>query len=254
VGDGESHRRRASRRTVVREQSGFWAPGVHGRGRGARQLRTTMGKLLVALDWRGRAWLRRIAPELGGSRTGRRRRGKPLLVDCWLRESYGGGLGLSECSAELGVPFYSATGLAPRRWIRSTTSRRCCSCRASWRRRARADEHVDKHGLFPGGSWRARVAWAAPSTAEPAADAGVPPRELCRRRCRAPVRLGGLLRGGECMARLCRRAGTSDGTRRLECTHVQNARSGRGQSTHATFSSKCQRVLESSNDAGSKQV
>ena len=64
--------------------------------------------------------------------------------------NYGGGLGLPECSEEHGVPFYSATGLAPRRWIRSTTGRRCCSCRASWRRRTRADEHEDKHGLFPG--------------------------------------------------------------------------------------------------------
>ena len=98
--------------------------------------------------------------------------------DCWLREHYGGGLGLPECSQEHGASFYSTTGLAPRRWIRSTTIRRCCSCRASWRRRARADEHVDRLGLFPGGSWRARVAWAAPSTAEPAADAGVPPRAL----------------------------------------------------------------------------
>ena len=70
--------------------------------------------------------------------------------DCWPWEHYGGGLGLPECSEEHGASFYSTTGLAPRRWIRSTTGRRCCSCRASWRRRTRADEHEDKHGLFPG--------------------------------------------------------------------------------------------------------
>ena len=105
---------------------------------------------MVVLDWRGRAWPRRIAPELGGGRTGRRRGRRVLPVDCWLRGNYGGGLGLPECSEEHGASFYSTTGLAPWRWIRSTTGRRCCSCRASWRRRTRADEHEDKHGLFPG--------------------------------------------------------------------------------------------------------
>ena len=35
--------------------------------------------------------------------------------DCWLREHYGGGLGLPECSEEHGASFYSVTGLAPRR-------------------------------------------------------------------------------------------------------------------------------------------
>ena len=79
---------------------------------------------MVALDGRGRAWLRRIAPELGGGRTGRRRGRKPLLVDCWLRGYCGGGWGLPECSVELGVPFYSATGLAPRWWIRTMASSR----------------------------------------------------------------------------------------------------------------------------------
>ena len=53
--------------------------------------------------------------------------------DCWLREHYRGGLGLPECSEEHGASIYSATGLASRRWIRSTTSHRRCSCRASWR-------------------------------------------------------------------------------------------------------------------------
>ena len=105
---------------------------------------------MVALDGRGKLRLRRMALDCGGDRTGRRRGRRALPVDCWLRGNYGGGLGLSECSEEHGASFYSATGLAPRRLIRSTTSRRCCSCRASWRRRARADEHVDKHGLFPG--------------------------------------------------------------------------------------------------------
>ena len=104
----------------------------------------------MALVGRESGWLRRIAPEFGGGRTGRRRGRRTLPVDCWLRGNYGGGLGLPECSEEHGASFYSATGLAPRRGIRSTTSRRCCSCRASWRRRARADEHEDKHGLFPG--------------------------------------------------------------------------------------------------------
>ena len=105
------------------------------------------------------------------------------------------------------------------------------------------------------------MTWAAPSTAEPAADAGVAPRELCRRRCRAPVRLGGLLRGGECLARLCRRAGARDGTRRgwqcsaaTQCARVQNVRSGRAQSTHGRCSKECQRALESLGEAGSYQA
>ena len=105
---------------------------------------------MVALDWRGKLRLRRMALDCGGDRAGRRRGRRTLPDDCWLRGNHGGGLGLPECSEEHGASFYSATGLAPRWWIRSTTSRRRCSCRASWRRRARADEHEDKHGLFPG--------------------------------------------------------------------------------------------------------
>ena len=94
--------------------------------------------------------MRRMALDCGGARTGRRRGRRTLPVDCWLRGNHGGGLGLPDCSEEHGASFYSATGLAPRRWIRSTTGCRCYSCRASWRRRTRADEHEDKHGPFPG--------------------------------------------------------------------------------------------------------
>ena len=209
---------------------------------------------MVALDWRGRAWLRHIAPELGGGRIGGRRGRKPLLVDCWLRESYGGGLGLSECSAELGVPFYSATGLAPRRWIRSTTGRRFCSCRASWRRRTRAEEHEDKHGLFPGAAgargWLGRRRPRQSPLPTPACrQGGAVGRQ---------GELGGVLVRGECVARLCRRAGARDGTRRgwqcgaaTQCARVQNVRSGHAQSTHGRCSTKCQRALESLGEAGS---
>ena len=100
---------------------------------------------------------------------------------------------LLECLEELGASLNRRSRLVPRRpRIRSpVTAVRWLQgyvvATSACRRLA------DKLGLFQGGSWRARVAWAAPSTAEPAADAGVPPRELCRRRCRAPVRLGGLL-------------------------------------------------------------
>ncbi len=56
------------------------------------------------------------------------------------------------------------------------------------------------------------------------------------------------------MARLCRRAGARDGTRRPERTHVQNARSGRAQSTHNRCSTKCQCALGSLGEAGSQQA
>ena len=63
------------------------------------------------------------------------------------------------------------------------------------------------------------------------------------------------------MARLCRRAGARDGTRRgwqcgavTQCARVQNVRSGRAQSTHARCSTKCQRPLESLGEAGSYQA
>ena len=59
---------------------------------------------------------------------------------------------------------------------------------------------------------------------------------------------------GEGRAWLCRRARAKGATRRPVRTHVQNARSGRAQSTHTRCSTKCQRVLESLGDVGSKQA
>ena len=84
---------------------------------------------------------------------------------------------MPECSVELGVPLYRRSRSVPSRlWIASPATailwlQGYVAATSACRRLA------DKLGLFPGGSWRARVAWAAPSTAEPAADAGVPPRE-----------------------------------------------------------------------------
>ena len=202
---------------------------------------------MVALDWRGRARLRRIAPELGGGRTGRRRGRRTLPVDCWLRGNYGGGLGLPECSEEHGASFYSTMGLVPRRWIRSTMGRRCCSCRASWRRRTRANEQEDKHGLFPGAAgvrgWLGRRRPRQSPLPTPACRQGSSGGSAVGRQC-------GLERTGECVARLCRRAGSRDGTRRgwkcgaaTQCARVQNVRSGRAQSTHSRCSTKCQCAL-----------
>ena len=214
----------------------------------------------MALDWRGRAWLRRIAPEFGGGRTGRRRGRRTLPVDCWLRGNYGGGLGLPECSEEHGASFYSATGLAPRRWIRSTTGRRCCSCRASWRRQACADEHVDKHGLFPGAAgargWLGRRRPRQSPLPTPACRQGSPDGGAVGRQ----GWLGGFWRVGEGSAWLCKRARARGGTRRgrqcdaaTRCASVQNVRSGRAQSTHGTCSTKCQRALELEGGAGTTQ-
>ena len=84
---------------------------------------------------------------------------------------------MPECSEELGASLYRRDGAGSAVVDKNDGESPFCSCRASWRRRARPDEHVDELGLFTGGSRRARVVWAAPSTAEPAADAGVPPRE-----------------------------------------------------------------------------
>ena len=70
---------------------------------------------MVALDGRGRVWLRRIAPELGGGRTGRSWGGRSSPVNLLLGELYGEGLMSPECSEGLGVPFYSVTRLALRR-------------------------------------------------------------------------------------------------------------------------------------------
>ena len=67
----------------------------------------------MVLDWWGRAWLRRTALDCGGDRTCRRRGRKSFPVDCWLWEGYGGGLGLLECSVELGVPLNRRSRLAP---------------------------------------------------------------------------------------------------------------------------------------------
>ena len=60
---------------------------------------------MAVLEGQGRLSSRHTAPECGGDRTGRRRGRRPFPVDCWLREYYVGGLGLPECSVELGVPF-----------------------------------------------------------------------------------------------------------------------------------------------------
>ena len=72
VGGGRNRRRRAPRRRGLRVRSGFWAPVVSDRGWVVGQLRKDKRKLLVALVGRESDWLRRIAPELGGGRAGRR--------------------------------------------------------------------------------------------------------------------------------------------------------------------------------------
>ena len=64
-------------------------------------------------------------------------------------------------------------------------------------------------------------------------------------------RLGGFWRADENGAWPCGRAKARGTTRRLGCACVQNMRSGRAQSTHAMCSTKCQRVLEGLNEAGS---
>ena len=133
---------------------------------------------------------------------------------------------------------------------------RCCSCRASWRRRTRSDEHEDKHELFPGAAgalaWFGRCrTWQRPL-----------PTPACRqgrgqRRSRAPEMPWSRERAS---ARFSDAVGARDGSRRVrqcgvsaQCARVQNVRSGRAQSTHGTCSTKCQRALELEGGAGTAQ-
>ena len=60
---------------------------------------------MAVLEGQGRLSSRRMAPECGGDRTGRRRGRRPLLIDCRLREPQGDGLRLPGVLEELGVPF-----------------------------------------------------------------------------------------------------------------------------------------------------
>ena len=81
----------------------------------AGQLRKDQRELLVVLVGREGGRLRRIAPELGGGRTGRSWGGRSSPVNLLLGELYGEGLMSPECSEGLGDPLYSVTRLAPRR-------------------------------------------------------------------------------------------------------------------------------------------
>ena len=63
-------------------------------------------------------------------------------------------------------------------------------------------------------------------------------------------RLGGFWRADENGARPCGRAKARGKTRRLGCARVQNVRSGRAQSTHATCSTESQGGLEGLGEAG----
>ena len=69
----------------------------------------------MVLVGRKAGWLRRIAPELSGGRTGRSWRGWSSPVNLLLGELYGEGLMSSEALNELGDPLYRRTRLAPRR-------------------------------------------------------------------------------------------------------------------------------------------
>ena len=133
------------------------------------------------------------------------------------------------------------------------TGRRCCSCRASWRRRTRADELRDKTGLITGAAGALGWLGRRRPCQRFAADAGVPPRAL-------PAALQGARDGverGRASARFSGGAGARDGSRRVrqcgaaaQCARVQNVRSGRAQSTHGTCSTKCQGGLAREGGAG----
>ena len=130
----------------------------------------------MALDELGRPCSRRSAPERGGGRTGRRRGRRPPSVDCWLWEHLGVGLRLPEGLDELGGSFYRRSRSVPAAAVDKNGEPPFYSCRATWRRRARADELADELELFQGAAgvrvWLGRRRpWQ-----RPAADAGVPPR------------------------------------------------------------------------------
>ena len=105
--------------------------------------------------------------------------------------------------------------------------------------------------LLKGASWRARVARAVPSAAEPCC--GRPLAAMADLTAALWSSRGGLEGAGEWMRTgVALQVSKGQGqTRRPVRTHVQNARSGRAQRMHARCSTKCQRVLESSDDAGS---
>ena len=56
---------------------------------------------MAVLERQGRLSSGRTTPECGGDRTGRRRGGRPLPIDCRLREPYGDGLRLPGVLEEL---------------------------------------------------------------------------------------------------------------------------------------------------------
>ena len=99
---------------MLRWWSDFCAPVISDRAWVAGQLRKDQRELLVVLVGRKGGWLRRIAPELSGGRTGRSWRGWSSPVNLLLGELYGEGLMSRECSEGLGDPLYSVTRLAPR--------------------------------------------------------------------------------------------------------------------------------------------
>ena len=119
-----------------------------------------------------------------------------------------------------------------------------------WWQRALADGLVDELELFHRAAgerlwlgWRYHgrgVLWT-PVCLQEGSDGGVVGRQ---------GRLGGFWRADENGARPCGRAKARGKTRRLGCAHVQNVRSRRAHSMHATCSTESQGGLEGLGEAG----
>ena len=166
---------------------------------------------MVLLDWWGKLPLRRTALDCGGDRTCRRRGRKGFPDDCWLRENYGGGLGLLECSGELGVPLYRRSRLAP-----AVAEDKIAGDHFSVVAGHRGgDERVPTSMRISTSYSQGQLArWCGLGGADHGRSSLPTPacrQKLCQRRCRAP---GVAWRVGECSARLCRRARAMCGTRR----------------------------------------
>jgi len=166
---------------------------------------------------RERHWWRRNRPELGGGRTSRTRGRRPSLSRFLAKAALGG-------PYEFAPGLYWAPGSLYTRWrsvprrpaIRMTTNR-LPVVMATWRRRALADKCTDEHALLQetgGERWWLGRRWTGQRLS---ADAGVPPKELWRWRCRVPGRMACCGEAGSAWRGSAVRAKAGGATRRLGC-------------------------------------